>query len=89
MLVLKFEGENEITKAAKEKAVTFAAVDEQRDLQHTSTEGEAFIAFVRLILKQSCLTRLLWGKAFESESKIILLLGKCRGSRYMHRKRSN
>jgi hypothetical protein len=80
MLVLEFEGENEITKAAEEKDVTFGAVDEQRDLQHASTkEGEAFIAFVRVILKQTGLIRLLWGKVFESKSKVILLLGKCRG----------
>ena len=78
MLILEFEGRNEITEAAEEKAVTFATVDEQRDLQHTPTEeGEAFIAFVRLLLKQSGLVRLLWGKIFESESKVILLLGKC------------
>jgi hypothetical protein len=78
MLVLEFKGENEITKAAEEKPVTFAAVEEQRDLQHASTkEGEAFIAFVRFILKQPGLIRLLWGKVFESESKVILLLGKC------------
>jgi hypothetical protein len=79
MFVLEFE----ITKAAEEKTVTFAAVGEQRDLQHASTEeGGAFIVFVRHILKQSGLIRLLWGRVFESVSKVILLLGEC------HRKRS-
>jgi hypothetical protein len=80
ILVLEFEGENEITNAAEEKAVPFTMANEERGLQHPSTEeGEAFMAFVRLILKQAGLIRLLWGKVFESESKVILLLGKCYG----------
>jgi hypothetical protein len=80
IFVLEFEGENEITNAAEEKAVTFTTVNEKRDLQHASTEeGEAFMAFVRLILKQTGLIRLIWRKVFESESKVILLLGKCYG----------
>jgi hypothetical protein len=53
---------------------------EERGLQHPSTGGgEAFMAFIRLILKQVGLIRLLWGKVFKSESKVILLLGKCYG----------
>jgi hypothetical protein len=80
IFLLEFEGENEITNAAEEKAVPFTMANEERGLQHPSTEeGEAFMAFVRLILKQAGLIRLLWGKVFESESKVILLLGKCYG----------
>jgi hypothetical protein len=81
MLVLEVEGENEVTNAAEEKAVDFATSIERYDLQHASTEqGEAFTAFARFILKQTGLTRLLWGMAFESESKVILFLGECHGS---------
>lgn len=70
--------ENEITKAAEEKAVAFPPAMKENDLQPASTEqGEAFTALVRLMLKQTGLTRLLWGKVFESESKVVLLLGEC------------
>jgi len=78
MFVLEFEEENEITKAAEEKDITFPLTITNNDVKYAPTEqGEAITAFIRFILKQTGLIRLLWGKVFESNAKIILLLGKC------------
>jgi hypothetical protein len=88
ILVLEFEEENEITKAAEEKDITFPLAITNNDVQYAPTEqGEAFTALIRFILKQTGLIRLLWGKVFESQSKIILLLGKLPWI-LPHRKRS-
>jgi hypothetical protein len=77
MLILEFEGGNEITTAGEEKPHDFVTPPEKHELRHASTEqGEAFTAFVRFIMKQPGLARLLWGKVFESEGRVIVLLGK-------------
>ena len=77
MLALDFQSENEITEAAKEKGVGNGINVLINAIADTLTEeGEAFKAFCDIILKQTGLTRLLWGKVLESEAKLILLLGE-------------
>lgn len=83
IFILDFGTENEITNAATEIDVNIgstastAALDPNVTQRFVTVDGKAFTTYMKIILQQNDLIRLLWGKIFESEAKVMLLLGEC------------